>query len=189
MFVASVVTRVAVLERAEEPKVGLVKLERLRVERLVVVVGIGGGARIGFVCLVVRPSPYRQSLCKGESLYLDLPSSAPSNTFCEPAAGESQGQNQILVQIQNPKSIVSRGAYRPLQTQLQTVPCFPLSLEARRSLSRSSAHQRRGGTCPSRQDGSRDPSSIRCSDPRKDTWRGSRTLRPGKMDQEPEAFQ
>ena len=56
MFVASVATGIAVLERAKERKVGLVKLERLRVERLlifvVVVVGLGGGVGVGFVCLL-----------------------------------------------------------------------------------------------------------------------------------------
>lgn len=59
MFIAPVVTGVAVLERAKEPKVGLVKLERLRVERLVVlvvvvvvvvIIAIVVGVRVGFLC-------------------------------------------------------------------------------------------------------------------------------------------
>lgn len=59
MFIAPVVPGVAVLERAEELKVGLIKLERLRVERLVVlvvvvvvvvIIAIVVGVRVGFLC-------------------------------------------------------------------------------------------------------------------------------------------
>lgn len=103
VFIAPVVPGVAVLERAEELKVGLIKLERLRVERLVVVVvvRVRGGVGVGFVCLLLsahaRIVSRRRAGTQGRESIPDLPSSALLNTLCDPSAGELRKQNQILV--------------------------------------------------------------------------------------------